>query len=273
MTHSLSRHLTVQVRRYVAAVHIARITFGVNALTVATTNRSRLPGLEPVGVWLGAVALSWSLFWALAFFRKVGRADNYRPGFLWLDFGLLVGLMVLDKPWDSLTALPYGAVALLVPYARPRQILIGGAIAALLTYLPKVVALSLDWRYAALCAPVSLSDWMTDYVGPIFAATIGSVIALLLVRVRAATGRLDATQQSAAQAELDAAEASARRLLASRLHDTFSQAIRAIPLRLDGQGPDGLSPQATAIRKQVVATALAGRPAAQRLARELRGPA
>ena len=259
----------IDLGRFIGAAHLGRVALAGISLAVAVTTRDAIPGWTPVGVALACIGFIWVV--GLYVQRDaVGRFLARRPGLVWVDFCVLGCLMVLDKPWDSLVAVPYGGFLLLVAYARPVQVAIATLVIAALSYLPKLVLSGVGWRYANRCPPVSAVDWLTAYVGPLFVGTIILTLCILVRGVADTRARWEGAQSAVTAAELRRAEADARRALANRLHETLSQAIRAIPLRLDGSPPDGVSERAIKIRSEIVAAALAARPVIQSAALRLR---
>lgn len=260
---------TAWLGHYLLAIHAGRICLAVACLSVAVLERDEIPLRAPVGVMLAAAALVWSVGVA-ALWKPVAHVLESRPGLIWLDSAVLIGLSLAEKPWGSLAPLPYGAFALLVPYVRPVQMAAVAIATAMLGYLPRLVLGAGDWRFADRTPPVSGTDWLTLYAGPLCCGAITLALCVLLRGVRNETEAWEREERTLTTVAAHRSELRARATLANRLHETFSQVLRAIPLRLDGEPPAGLVPEAITARSRIVALALSARPAVQQLTRELR---
>lgn len=257
------------VVRYLLAAHASRVVVASFALYVAARTTNEIPVAGTLSVALAAAGVAWTLALALAW-RPLDRLLARWPRLVWLDAAVLTGLMLVDKPWDAMIAVPYGAFLLLVVYGSPLGILALTAAMALVQYAPKLVLSAVDWRYAELCPPVNSADWLTAYVGPVFAGTICWALCVLVSGVRRASAEWDEAQAALTEAYIRRADARARRALADRLHETISQAVRAIPLRLDGHPGAELEPEALRLREEIAAFSLRLRPRVQSAARRLR---
>lgn len=257
------------VWRYLMAAHGARSAVAGFALYVAARTTEEIPVAGWFSVALAAVGLVWVLTLA-AFARPLDRLVRRRRGLIWADAAVLLTLSLLNKPWDAMVAVPFGAFLLLVIYGTPRGILALMALMSLLQYLPKLVLEAIDWRYADLCPPTSSAEWMTAYVGPVFAGTICWALCVLVAGVRRASDEWEHAQLSLTEAELRRADLRARRAVADRLHETISQAVRAIPLRLDSDPPPVVGEEAQQLRSRIAELAIELRPKVQRAARVLR---
>lgn len=255
--------------RYLLAAHAARTVVTGFAFYVAILTTDEIPVAGQLSVGLAAVGFAWTLGLLIARL-PIDRLLERHPRLIWLDATVLVGLMLIDKPWDAMGAVPFGAFLLLVVYARPQQILLLMGAMAMLQYLPRLVLEAADWRYADLTPPVSPADWLTAYVGPLFAGTVCWALCVLVAGVRRASADWLAAEAALTEAHVRQADARARRALADRLHETISQAVRAIPLRLDGPGGGDLGPEAVALRQEIGRLALSIRPQVQRVAERLR---
>jgi hypothetical protein len=257
------------VWRYLIAAHAARVFVALFALYVAARTTEEIPVAGWLSVTCAAAGVAWTLGLALSA-RPLDRLLTTRPRLVFVDSGVLVGLSLIDKPWDAMVAVPFGAYLLLVVYGKPRWIL--GLIIAMasLQYLPKIILEALDWRYAELVPPTSSAEWLTAYVGPVFAGTICWALCVLVAGVTTATRRWDEAQRSLTEAHVRRENARARRALADRLHETISQVARAIPLMLDSAEPDGMSDEARRLRAEITRLSLRLRPQIQVAARALR---
>ncbi len=257
------------VWRYLMAAHGARAAVAGFALYVAARTTEEIPVAGWFSVALAAIGLVWVLTLA-AFARPLDRLVRRRRGLIWADAAVLMTLSLLNKPWDAMVAVPFGAFLLLVIYGTPRGILALTVLMSLLQYVPKLVLEAVDWRYAELCPPTSSAEWMTAYVGPVFAGTICWALCVLVAGVRRASGEWELAQLSLTEAEIRRADLRARRAVADRLHETISQVVRAIPLRLDSDSPPAVGDEAQQLRSRITELALQLRPSVQRAARTLR---
>jgi len=258
--------------RYLRAAHAARVVVAGFAVFVAVRTTDEIPVAGRFHIALAAAALAWTLALAIAC-RPLDRMLRRCPRLIWLDSVVLVGLALADKPWDAMVAVPYGAFLLLVVYGSPVGLAVLTVALALLQYVPKIALSAVGWRYAGLCPPVTTADWMTAYVGPLVAGTICVALCVLVNGVQKASADWDRAERVGTEAQVRGADARARRAVAERLHETISQAVRAIPLRLDGPAPAGLGDDAVRLRAGIAGLAREVRPQVQRVARELRAEA
>lgn len=265
----LRRDNRAWVWRYLLAAHAARFVVAAFALYVAARTTEEIP----VAGWLSVVCASLGVAWVAGlgiFARRVDHLLRTRPRLLWVDPAVLIGLSLVNKPWDAMVAVPFGAFLLFVVYGTPRKI-VGLIIAmATLLYLPKALLVALDWRYADLCPPTNTAEGLSAYVGPVFAGTICWALCVLVAGVSETTREWDEAQRALDQAERRRADARARRAIADRLHETISQVARAIPLMLDSSAPSELGDEARRLRSDISSLALRLRPQVQVAARALR---
>lgn len=219
---------------------------------------------------VSVVALVWIVITALAA-APIARWVKGRPSVAWVDPIVLCVLMGVAKIYgDALLAMPYAAYVLLVAYMRPRRIIFATLFTIVLAYLPKLILIGIGSDLAPQTTPLDAGDWLTSYVGPIFAGITTWALCTLMVELQNTTMSYEALQDAVDRAEASRAGVSARQQLAARLHDTVSQVVRAIPLRLSDPGPNGESDQAAHIRREAVAVARSIRPELQSFALELR---
>lgn len=256
--------------KFLVAVHAARILVGIVSVSIAIVTRDEIPTGQGFAVGCAVAGLVWTVGVAIAW-PAIERSFTRHPALLWVDGVVLIGLMLVNKPWDSNVALPYGAFVLLVPYARPLHLAVLVVATSVVQYLPKLVLTSIDWRFAERVPPTTTTEWFTIYVGPLFCGTVAWALCLLFHGIRSEAVAWEAAQSALAQAEARSSHARTRRALANRLHETLSQVVRAIPLGLDGPPPAGLNEQALAARRTTIEVALDARPGVQQVARELRG--
>lgn len=257
------------VRQYLRAIHVSRIAIAAVAVLVAVVTIDEIPVGHVAGIAAPVAGLAWMVAVAVRW-QWVRRQIDRRPWVVWLDAVVLVGLMVVNKPWDSLIVLPYCSFVLLVPFVRPRAMAVLVVATAVVTYLPKILLTLAGWRYAHLVPPVTTTDWLTVYVGPAFCGTVSWALCSLHAGVQSELTARENAERSLMDARAQASRLVARQRLANRLHETLSQVVRAIPLFLDGEAPTGVAPPAALVRHQIVELALETRPAVQAVARELK---
>ena len=266
----LTGRLEGGVRAFIRAAHLGRVALGGIGMIVALDADGRPTGNR----WIDTGLTIGAMLWVCSLALLSSRLDTIlrrRPRLIWIDTVVVLGLIAVDKPWDSLAALPYAALAFLVPYVRPAGLLAATAVAVVTGYVPKLVALVAAPADAGHIAPTTTADLLTAYIGPMIGGVFAWGACTLLHQVRQATARYEDAQQALTVAEERRAEIDARHALADQLHDTISQSIRAIPLRLDGPPPTGLSPLLLRTRSEIIATANSARPASRVLAKRLRG--
>lgn len=256
------------LRGYVAAVLAGRVLIAAVSLAVALDTRADIPIDAPVAPLVATAALCWCLITAAAW-PALSQALEQRPNLVWVDTVVIVALMLAAKPWDSLVALPYGAFALLVPYVRPLSLAVAVGVTALASYAPKLLLVAVGWRHAHLAVPVNRLDWLTLCVGPIITGAVAFALCLLINRIRDELLAWEGAEAAATAAEAARARSAARRALAARLHETLSQAVRAIPLRFDDGPPEGVSARFLHLRDEALRVAARLRPSVQALARDL----
>lgn len=261
--------LEASTRGYVAVIHLARVAIAAVSLAIAIDTRDVTPFPATVGIWLASAAVGWTLLLAVSWRRIEQRIARW-PRLIWLDGVVMVTLSLADKPWDSLVAMPYCSFVLLVPFVRPRHLALFVVVTAGLVYVPKLVALAIDWQHTEVVPPASTIGWLTLYVGPLFCGTVAWALCLLFSGIRSGIRERENARLELFEAEARHAVVSARIALANGLHETLSQVVRAIPLRLDGPPPVGLVSEALRTRDQIIETALRTRPALQQLSAELR---
>lgn len=269
VTPDLRRDNRAWVWRYLLAAHAARFVVVVFALYVA----ARTTGEIPVAGWLSVLCAVLAVVWVGVLGLAARRVDHLlksRPRLIWVDPAVLIGLSLIDKPWDAMVAVPFGAFLLFVVYGTPRKMVALMIAMAGIIYLPKAILVLVDWRYAALCPPTNTAEGLSAYVGPVFAGTICWALCVLVAGVSDATREWDDAQQAVNQAERRRSDARARRAIADRLHETISQVARAIPLMLDSRAPDELDDEGLRIRSEISGLALRLRPQVQVAARALR---
>lgn len=224
------------VGRYLRAVHLGRIGIAIAALVVACMTYGEVPTTVPWTIVFACIGVAWVTGIALAA-RPLARLLDRRPRLIWVDTGVLVGLMLIDRPVDSMVAMPYGAFGLLVPFVTP--LALGAAVGAVvvLGYLPRVVAHALDWQYADLVPPTNTLEWATIYVGPVFAGSISVALCVLMRGVRAAHAERLRVQKEAEAARAAASDAQARRAIVEGIHSSISATVRLVPIVVR-QNPD-----------------------------------
>ena len=264
-----SSEVALSVRGYITAVHAARVVIAILSLAIAVDTMDEIPTATFLGVLLPVASIAWTVTVA-ARWRRIEQLLARRPGAIWVDSVVLVGLTLVDKPWDSLVALPYAAFFLVVPYARPLHLALLVLVSATVSYAPKILLSAVDWRYTNLVPPVTTTEWFTLYVGPVFCGTVALALCLLFHGIRVEATARSRVQEELTRTQIRYAQAHAQTALANRLHETLSQVVRAIPLRLDGNPPEHLPAEAAATRAALINTALDARPAVQQLARDLR---
>ena len=257
------------VSHYVRAIHLSRIAIAAVTVMVALVTVDEIPVGHPFAIGAPIVGLVWMIVVA-ACWDEIRRQLVIRPWIIWMDPLVLLGLMVVNKPWDSLIVLPYCSFVLLVPFVRPRAMAVLVVVTAIATYLPKILLTLVGWRYAHLVPPVTTTDWPTVYVGPAFCGTVSWALCSLHAGVQSELTARESAERSLMDARAQASRLVARQRLANRLHETLSQVVRAIPLFLDGEAPKGITSAATVVRRQIIELALDTRPAVQSVARELK---
>lgn len=258
-----------RVRGYLRAAHAARLLVGAGALAVAINTRGEIPGGEALGIALAAVGLAWVAATALLA-HPIARLLDAHPRLVLVDPAFLIALVLIDKPWDSLVALPYASFLLLVVYVSPGVLAALVVVAAVGSLAPKIVLSLAGWRHADLTPPFQTTDWVTQVAGPLIAGGITVALCTLVQGVRRASREWEAAEEALTAATVRREETRALLSLASRIHDTIAQVVRAIPLGLDGRPSDGLTPRAAEIRAEAITLSLQMRPELQRLARDAR---
>ena len=258
------------IRYYIRAIHTSRIIISAVSVLVAATTLEEIPGYTTFAVAVPVLGFLWMVLVAAAW-PKLRVILDHHPALVWCDPAVLVGLMLINKPWDSLVVLPYCSFVFLVPWVRPSLLAVAVLATTVLGYLPKLLVTAADWRFADLVPPVSNVEWFTLYVGPLFCGTVAWALCLLYHGVATEVSAWDGANAALVQTRAAAVRIRTRQDLANRLHETLSQVVRAIPLRLDCDPPAGIDAEASAVRGRIVDLSLEVRPAVQAVARDLQG--
>lgn len=246
----------VWVGRYLRAVHLGRIGIAIAALVVACMTYGEIPTEIPWTIVFAVIGLLWVTGVALAA-RKLARMVDRRPWLIWVDTCVLIGLMLIDRPVDSMVAMPYGAFALLVPFVTP--LALTGAVGAVvvLGYLPRIVAHAVDWQYADRVPPTNTLEWATMYVGPVFAGSISIALCVLMRGVRGAQRERIRAESEAQAARVAASDAQSRRAIADGIHSSISSTARLVTYVLAQIPTTGHDATTQALRASVTEAAMA----------------
>lgn len=260
------------VSRYLRAVHLGRIGIAIAALVVACMTYGEIPTRIPWTIVFAIIGLVWVSAIALLA-RPLGRLLDRRPRLIWIDTAVLVGLMLIDRPVDSMVAMPYGAFGLLVPFVAPLALTAAVCSVVVLGYMPRIVAHAVDWQYADLVPPTNTLEWATIYVGPVFAGSISIALCVLMRGVRGFQRERIRVEQEAQTARDAAYDAQARRAIVEGIHSSISLTVRLVPLVVAKIPEDERDAQTVELREELIETAGALREEFQTYAKTLIAPA